>query len=1043
MNIEPLSASKDIALTSPANEVGTQSQVNGAQETANMTIAPSGDQIPPHGTTPDAHEYEEQTHSTPTQHFYRILDGITAQKYNAPNGDIVMQDNENDDECQNGGKYPPTHHEKIHYDPRDTDRWRRLRDFLPSIPERQVATLEQSEANLEYHRESLRLHDVAIQDVRTSNQEFPHQDTHIQDDWSNGTTATREQVDQMQDLDAPIDPRSMTGPPPMRFSQNTAQTSQPPTNANINIAPVHFDSNASALPSQAQVPTRERWVTQQQLADIIAQIWQIITDGNKATLETVQQIMAMHQAATTNATQAQGSYRTDRLEEGSVHSSHSAQSIQELDYKMKVNKAFKSVLTAPAVKFDGHNKLAYTPWKDALMREVEGLELTDAQWLDLLYARTSNGALDALQPAMIIQQECSAREALLSALPVLKETYYTPQRPSQHLVQRLLYGPAITPDKPEDLFTFASCCEATLFMKQRNVTAFASLDEHNTQQVIFERLSHELKTKWCEHRWIVLQSEVAPFEEFVKWIKGQAMIHRFTKAAEPSTPVRQFHVQQAREEYAPTQLNPSWMYQSQFEQPSHVQNINAPEFHPHQSQSCAQQDQQPSDYPDAVRVMTTLTHRQPQTAESLTSRIMPVMNTRAYTSATHSTSPACVWCTEHKKQHNHATINCKNFKNASPHEQWKVTNKHRTCKTCLSDAHALSQCPMKRKHWRCQMCQYTHSKVMGCCPSTLKQTGPSTSPSPSHLQQSNKRNRPVDIRKDSATFRCTTETISRVGPPAKQSRDVPPPSTSSMQTKPAENLADSPLEQHIDEATDQVGPKKGLMHATLARIPDKSSESHNSDRPVPESLPAQASARIASLKYPPFQHETARFCVECAGNARTYNHDTATCFQFAKLTTEQQWELVQQYALCQRCLRRRPANGDQWMECPCPSTSPDLCDTCPEAHRGRLNCKQVRPPLNVRPKSHTFAKLSGVLHPGVSWHRCHEASVGSGRRPATLGTPSQAQHDKQQQAPGTHRDPIASPDTRSKTQHNTQAASKGSHVPTLRSLCIQEALGPL
>ena len=121
---------------------------------------------------------------------------------------------------------------------------------------------------------------------------------------------------------------------------------------------------------------------------------------------------------------------------------------QQATHKLRTNKAFTSILTTASTKFDGENLLRYKPWRDALVREMEGLQLTDAQWLDLLRARTSGGALDALEPSGIIQQEYSAAEALTIAWTTLEEKYGTPQRPSQQLIENLLPSQSLPQTTP-------------------------------------------------------------------------------------------------------------------------------------------------------------------------------------------------------------------------------------------------------------------------------------------------------------------------------------------------------------------------------------------------------------------------------------------------------------------------------------------------------------------------------------------------------------------------------------------------------------------
>ena len=69
---------------------------------------------------------------------------------------------------------------------------------------------------------------------------------------------------------------------------------------------------------------------------------------------------------------------------------------------MKRNKGFKHTISAPATKFDGLNRLTYTPWKEALKRDAKGLHLDSAQWLELLQARMTGYANEVIPPALIV-----------------------------------------------------------------------------------------------------------------------------------------------------------------------------------------------------------------------------------------------------------------------------------------------------------------------------------------------------------------------------------------------------------------------------------------------------------------------------------------------------------------------------------------------------------------------------------------------------------------------------------------------------------------
>lgn len=134
------------------------------------------------------------------------------------------------------------------------------------------------------------------------------------------------------------------------------------------------------------------------------------------------------------------------------------------------------------------------------MREVKGLQLNEAQWLDLLCARTSEGAYRVIQPSRILQQECSAKDARAIVWAVLDEKYSTSQRPGQQLFRAILQGSQITVRDPEAQYMFASACDTAVFMKQRDRRAFASLDEYVTQETTLERLERDLLVKWKEHR---------------------------------------------------------------------------------------------------------------------------------------------------------------------------------------------------------------------------------------------------------------------------------------------------------------------------------------------------------------------------------------------------------------------------------------------------------------------------------------------------------------------------------------------------------------
>ena len=109
--------------------------------------------------------------------------------------------------------------------------------------------------------------------------------------------------------------------------------------------------------------------------------------------------------------------------------------------------------------------MEYKPWKVALEREIQGLQLDAYQKFDLLRARTAGEANDTIQPLLLVQQESSPERALTMAWSALDKRYFTAQRPSQQLIQQLLHGPTVNSDEPGTISTFADICESVVFLK--------------------------------------------------------------------------------------------------------------------------------------------------------------------------------------------------------------------------------------------------------------------------------------------------------------------------------------------------------------------------------------------------------------------------------------------------------------------------------------------------------------------------------------------------------------------------------------------------
>ena len=59
--------------------------------------------------------------------------------------------------------------------------------------------------------------------------------------------------------------------------------------------------------------------------------------------------------------------------------------------------------------------MEYKPWKDALHCEVKHLNLTSAQWIELLNVRTAGEANDIIKRLRVLQFEISPEQALANA----------------------------------------------------------------------------------------------------------------------------------------------------------------------------------------------------------------------------------------------------------------------------------------------------------------------------------------------------------------------------------------------------------------------------------------------------------------------------------------------------------------------------------------------------------------------------------------------------------------------------------------------------
>lgn len=169
--------------------------------------------------------------------------------------------------------------------------------------------------------------------------------------------------------------------------------------------------------------------------------------------------------------------------------------------------------------------MEYSPWLNALKREVEGLALTSAQMGALLQTRTSGPAHDIVQHTRVLYLESSPEHALQHIQNALDKRFRTTRSPSQQLLYDLTHGPTITTTDSDKLFLLAHNCNTALELRKRDPTVLASLEETSQQDNIINRLGPHLYQKWHEHHQDKLRDvSPIPFNAFELWIDAQATL---------------------------------------------------------------------------------------------------------------------------------------------------------------------------------------------------------------------------------------------------------------------------------------------------------------------------------------------------------------------------------------------------------------------------------------------------------------------------------------------------------------------------------------
>ena len=190
------------------------------------------------------------------------------------------------------------------------------------------------------------------------------------------------------------------------------------------------------------------------------------------------------------------------------------------------SKALNRLLSNTSNIFNGNNPVEFLPWKESINREVEDLDLSASQLLQLLHARTSGIARVIIEQVKVIQIEVSPEEALKFAWEILSKRFHTQKRPIQQLVQDILNGPIITPQEPDSVFIFAQKCAIAINLRESFPRVFAPLEEDSNFNSIIGRLHHDIAMDWHQHRRLQLADHsVVPFALFASWIDTQSQVY--------------------------------------------------------------------------------------------------------------------------------------------------------------------------------------------------------------------------------------------------------------------------------------------------------------------------------------------------------------------------------------------------------------------------------------------------------------------------------------------------------------------------------------
>lgn len=386
------------------------------------------------------------------------------------------------------------------------------------------------------------------------------------------------------------------------------------------------------------------------------------------------------------------------------------------------DKSLKTILSAQVTKYDGLDCMEYRPWKTDLEREVQDLQLTASQWLQLLDKRTTGIPNGLIKQTRKLQVECSPEIALEYAWESLNERFQTKKSPSQTLIGQITHEPEVGPNDPDALFTIARNCKTVMNLGISSPSITNSLNQQTTFDLIINRLETPIDVDWIKYRRSYIPAQdTTPFNHFATWIQEQAKIYlEKLKTKVPQTvvsrvkpnlslsgPIRKSSFSR---QYNDTQRSRGFnnftntSTRKNFNNNSQLNSSHPSEF----EQPLHNSTRQSSPFNYSRQKTTNISNSEQQSNTSTTPQIKDIF---------------CAWCHYSGKGFNHTTPNCWFFTQATPEDRWKMLSKHRMCQLCLIDSHGLNKCPeFKGESSKCKACNYSHHPISGCRPPTMNTT---------------------------------------------------------------------------------------------------------------------------------------------------------------------------------------------------------------------------------------------------------------------------------------------------------------------------------